>query len=180
MNGLGGRIAAARKNADLSQATLGQRLGVTQTAISYWELDRREPSLEDLIALARELGVTLAHLAGTDTTEPEAYWVGWRAGWLACSNSVRAASELRPDLMPARSDRADVLPPDLIEQQLQHLRYGGPPPDLSAMAPDKREKAQRQLSIVAAMADRGPALPPIEDDPVAQRLGLVDGEGGAS
>lgn len=108
MIGLGARIAAARKNAALSQATLGHRLGVTQTAVAGWESDRREPGLTELVALARELGVTLAHLAGTDTTKPEAYWVDWRAGWLACASNVRAASMLRPELMPPRADRDQV------------------------------------------------------------------------
>lgn len=177
MNGLGARIAAARRNADLNQTTLARRLGVTQTAVSYWERDRREPSLEDLIALARELGVTLAHLAGTDTSEPESYWVGWRAGWLACSNSVRAASTLQPDLMPPRADRS--VPDDLIEAQLRHLRYGAPPPDLSGLPPAEREHEEGLLRLVTALADRYPQTPPLEQDPVARRLGLVgdrDGE----
>ena len=108
MKGLGARIAAARKNAALSQATLGQRLGVGQTAVSYWEADKREPCLADLVALARELGVTLAELAGEDTSPGDAYWVGWRAGWLGCANAVQAAATLRPELMPSRSERATV------------------------------------------------------------------------
>lgn len=105
MIGLGARIAGARAHAKFSQATLGHRLGVGQTAVSYWEKDKREPGLGDLIALARELGVTLAHLAGTDTSEAESYWVGYRAGWLACAESVCAASALRPDRMPPREER---------------------------------------------------------------------------
>lgn len=105
MIGLGARIAAARKRAALSQATLGARLGVGQTAVSYWEADKREPGLTELIAIARECGVMLAALAGTETTEPESYWVGWRAGWLACANSVRAASALDPSRLPARDGR---------------------------------------------------------------------------
>lgn len=105
MNGLGARIAQARKNANLSQATLGQRLGVGQTAVSYWEKDKREPGLTELIGLTRELGVTLAHLAGADTSDAESYWVGFRAGWLACADNARAAVALDPTRFPARGER---------------------------------------------------------------------------
>jgi transcriptional regulator with XRE-family HTH domain len=101
VTGLGARIAAARAHASLSQATLGHRLGVTQTAVSYWESDQREPGLAELIGLARELGVTLAHLAGSDTSEAESYWVGFRAGWLACADNVTAAAALNPARFPA-------------------------------------------------------------------------------
>jgi transcriptional regulator with XRE-family HTH domain len=105
MTGLGARIAAARAHANLSQATLGHRLGVGQTCVSYWEKDKREPGLAEMIGLARELGVTLAHLVGTDTSEAESYWVGWRAGWLACAENARAAVALDPRRFPPRDGR---------------------------------------------------------------------------
>jgi transcriptional regulator with XRE-family HTH domain len=110
--GLGARIAAARKRAALSQAVLGARLGVTQTAVSYWETDRREPGLAELIAIARECGATLAELAGTDTTPGETYWAGWRAGWLACAENARAAVVLDPARFPPRDQRDAAGTPD--------------------------------------------------------------------
>ena len=105
MTGLGARIAAARKRAALSQAILGARLGVGQTAVSCWEKDKREPGLTELIAIARECGTTLAELAGIDTTPGESYWVGWRAGWLACAENARAAVALDPSRFPPRDER---------------------------------------------------------------------------
>jgi len=119
--GLGARIAAARKAAELSQAVLGHRLGVGRTAVSYWETDKREPGLAELIALVRELGVTLAHLAGTDTTEAESYWVGWRAGWLACAENARAAVVLDPARFPPRDQRDAAGAPDTEPEWMRAL-----------------------------------------------------------
>lgn len=131
MTGLGARIAAARKRAALSQAVLGARLGVSQTAVSYWESDTREPGLAELIGIARELGVTLAHLAGTDTSEPESYWAGWRAGWLACAENAQAAVVLDPARFPPREGRDAAGMPAAEPEWLRALherqfRGGGP------------------------------------------------------
>ena len=129
MIGLGARIVAARAHANLSQATLGHRLGVGQTAVSYWEKDKREPGLTELIGLARELGVTLAHLAGTDTSEAESYWVGYRAGWLACADNARAAVALDPTRFPARGERAAAAPggePEWMRRVHEVQMRGGP------------------------------------------------------
>ena len=74
----------------------------------------------------------------------------------------------------SRDDDLDNTTADLIEQYLLFLRGRGPEPDLSALPADRRTKLMEQLEIVAALADRETALPPIEQDPVAIRLGLVD------
>jgi hypothetical protein len=67
----------------------------------------------------------------------------------------------------------------LIEDYLLFLRGRGPEPDLSDLPPSRREEIRGQLEIVKALADRGPELPPLEQDPVARRLGLV-GSGASS
>lgn len=64
---------------------------------------------------------------------------------------------------------------DLVEAYLAFLRGRGPEPDLSGLPPDRRETILGQFEIVAALADRDPELPPLEQDPVALRLGLLDG-----
>jgi len=61
----------------------------------------------------------------------------------------------------------------LIEEYLLFLRGRGPEPDLSDLPPSRREEIRGQFKIVKALADRGPELPPLEQDPVARRLGLV-------
>lgn len=74
----------------------------------------------------------------------------------------------------SRDDELDNTVDDLIEQYVLFLRGLGPEPDLSVLPADRRTKVMEQLKIVAALADRDPELPSIEDDPVAMRLGLVD------
>lgn len=60
----------------------------------------------------------------------------------------------------------------LIEDYLRFLRGQGPEPDLSDLPPSRRQAITGQFEIVKALADRDPELPPLERDPVAQRLGL--------
>jgi hypothetical protein len=67
---------------------------------------------------------------------------------------------------------ADQTEPDRLEEYLQFLRGQGPEPDLSALSPDDRALLVGQFEIVKALTDRDPKLPPIEEDPVARRLGL--------
>lgn len=55
---LGERIAVLRRTRGLSQAELARRLKISASAMGMYEQDRREPSVQILVALARELGVT--------------------------------------------------------------------------------------------------------------------------
>lgn len=61
---LGQRIRALRGTAGISQGALAEAVGVTQTAVSYWESGKRQPGLDDLRLLAAALGVALGVLAG--------------------------------------------------------------------------------------------------------------------
>jgi hypothetical protein len=73
----------------------------------------------------------------------------------------------------SRDDDLDYIIDDLVERYLLFLRGRGPEPDLSVLPADRRADVMAQLEIVAALADRDPELPPIEEDRVAIRLGLV-------
>ena len=55
---LGERIAALRRQAGLSQAELAHRLQISASAMGMYEQGRREPSVDTLIAMARELEVS--------------------------------------------------------------------------------------------------------------------------
>ena len=68
---LGQRISLYRKKLNISQEELGARLGVSRQAVSKWETDLSAPDLNNLIGLARELGVSLAELTETPE-EPSA------------------------------------------------------------------------------------------------------------
>lgn len=73
---LGQRISRYRKELHISQEELGARLGVSRQAVSKWETDLSAPDMNNLLALAREFGVSLAEL--TETPEepvPDAAYV---------------------------------------------------------------------------------------------------------
>ena len=59
---LGSRIASLRQTYGLSQAELAQRLHISTSAIGMYEQGRREPSVDTLVALSREFGVSLDYL----------------------------------------------------------------------------------------------------------------------
>lgn len=59
---LGARIAALRRQANMSQSELARRLQVSPSAVGMYEQGRREPSVSTLVALARCFRVTLDYL----------------------------------------------------------------------------------------------------------------------
>ena len=56
------RIRAARIAAGLTQAALGEALGVSHTQIARWETGRAEPRIAALLKLAAALGVEVDSL----------------------------------------------------------------------------------------------------------------------
>ncbi len=59
---LGERIALLRRTRGLSQAALADRLHISPSAVGMYEQGRREPSVEALLALSRELEVSVDYL----------------------------------------------------------------------------------------------------------------------
>lgn len=71
---LGDRLAAAREAAGMTQAQLGQRLGVRPKTLRDWENDVSEPRANRLQMLAALLGVSLRWLLtgeGSDVSPPD-------------------------------------------------------------------------------------------------------------
>lgn len=73
---IGQRIAQLRKEAGLSQETLGEQMGVSRQAIYKWESDAALPEIEKLVALSKLFDVRVGWLLGieeeaTATKEPE-------------------------------------------------------------------------------------------------------------
>jgi transcriptional regulator with XRE-family HTH domain len=66
----GARLLTLRKTRGLSQTQLGEAIGATQRAISYYEAGGGNPDLDVVAKLARALGVTADELIGTDTPPP--------------------------------------------------------------------------------------------------------------
>lgn len=65
---LGQRIAERRKARDLTQAQLGELVGVTQQQIASFEIGRRGIPVSTLPLLAKALDVSIEELIGEQTT----------------------------------------------------------------------------------------------------------------
>lgn len=95
---LGPRIAALRRNANMSQAELANRLKISASAVGMYEQGRREPSLDMVVKLAVVFGVTTDFLlTGTVQTEQEA-----RRAFCLLDSAV--------EMMDARLDRRQMRP----------------------------------------------------------------------
>ena len=68
---LGERIAALRRGRGLSQAELARNLGISASTMGMYEQGRREPSVQTVVALARELEVSTDFLLTGKSAPPE-------------------------------------------------------------------------------------------------------------
>ena len=68
----GRRLKAVRQKKGLTQAQLAQKMGLTLRAITYYEGESTNPSLQFIENAAKTLGVSQAALLGTDIKEPTA------------------------------------------------------------------------------------------------------------
>lgn len=66
MESFGERLRLLRQEKNIGQIQLAKALDVGKSIISLWELDRCEPTLSKLIALAKFFGVSIDHLAGLE------------------------------------------------------------------------------------------------------------------
>lgn len=85
----------------------------------------------------------------------------------AAGRSEDSAGELRAEELD-----------ELTEQYLRFLRGQGPEPDLSSLPDGCRARVRGQFATIRTLrvlAERGPEPPPLEQDPVAIRLGLTGG-----
>ena len=67
---IGPRIAALRRERGMSQSELAAAIGVSPSALGMYEQERREPSADTMVALARALGVTTDFLLTGQVTTP--------------------------------------------------------------------------------------------------------------
>jgi transcriptional regulator with XRE-family HTH domain len=63
---LGERISSLRKEMNLSQEALAERVGVTRQAISKWERDEATPDIYNLSSLAESFGLSIDELLTDD------------------------------------------------------------------------------------------------------------------
>ena len=96
---LGMRIAYLRRRSGLSQKELASRLCLSASAVGMYEQDRREPSTELLIAMAKLFGVTTDFLLKGESGESDAPVLQELLGQLR--------GHLRPDI--AEQEAAAIL-----------------------------------------------------------------------
>lgn len=65
----GTRLKALRTQMGLTQKQLAERLGVTKSVVSYYELQERYPSPEILVKLARIFHVSTDYLLGVEMSQ---------------------------------------------------------------------------------------------------------------
>ena len=68
---LGARIAALRRQRNMSQGALAAMLNISPSAVGMYEQGRREPSLELLVEMARIFGVSADYLLTGSPAERE-------------------------------------------------------------------------------------------------------------
>jgi transcriptional regulator with XRE-family HTH domain len=64
--GLCRRLRARRESMDLTQAQIGERVGLTNVRISHYEKGHRQPSLENLVKLAEAHECSTDYLLGVE------------------------------------------------------------------------------------------------------------------
>lgn len=64
------RLREARKKKRLTMKQLGAMVGVTEAAISHYELGKRQPDYDLAVKLSDCLGVTVDYLLGRDDPAP--------------------------------------------------------------------------------------------------------------
>ena len=70
---IGKFIQELRKEKDLTQLQLAEKLGVTDRAVSNWETGRRMPDLSLIKLLCDELGITINDLLSGEIVDKEVY-----------------------------------------------------------------------------------------------------------
>ncbi|MCF7747349.1 helix-turn-helix domain-containing protein [Sulfitobacter sp. M39] len=94
----GDRVAAARENADMTQAALAKRLGIKQSTLRGWEDDLSEPRANRLSTLAGVLGVSMMWLIN-----------GEGEGIDAPDDTAATDDSIKEALIELRDMRADML-----------------------------------------------------------------------
>ena len=66
METFGKRLRSLRQEKNIGQIELAKKLGVGKSIISLWEMDKCEPTLSKLIAIAEFFNVSIDFLAGRE------------------------------------------------------------------------------------------------------------------
>ena len=141
---LGQRISQYRKALGISQEELGARLGVSRQAVSKWETSAAVPDMENLLALAREFGVSVAELTQTPEPPAPAEATAENAGGPTASPPPRRRRWAALVLILAVLAALVLAVPALI---LLGLRTQTEPPDLTAEPTETGGQSQQAADL---------------------------------
>lgn len=133
-------IRDARERLGWSQSELARRLGLTQTAVSYWEAGKRSPGLEELLQLADALEVEVdAFLPPERARRSVTALLRATAERLADTELGAAVDDLLLDAeqlpMPVAEFRIGAgTPPHAANELIEKAGITGPPIDIDAIA----------------------------------------------
>jgi len=113
------RLRKARLNTNLSQTSLGQRVGTGQDSISHYEQGQSLPSVPTLVRLARALGVDIGYFF-TDISA------------VGLSDQQRDALALAATLSPSALEYTTVFVEHMAAVQGQHVFLEGEAFDTTA------------------------------------------------
>lgn len=107
---IGNRIRETRKASGYTQAELAQVLEISESYVALLEKDRRNPSIEVLIALGKTLGVTLDYLVWGNTADEKAQlYREWNAITQGhTTKEIRAAMEVVRLFLDCVDDNTDA------------------------------------------------------------------------
>ena len=63
-NNMGSTIKRLRMYAELTQQMLADKVGVSRATISSWEVNRTEPTIQDVAHMAEAMGCTIEDITG--------------------------------------------------------------------------------------------------------------------
>ena len=95
----GDRVAAARENANMTQAALAKRIGIKQSTLRAWEDDLSEPRANCLSTLAGILGVSMMWLINGEGEGVDAPEAGETARRVDLEEVLADMRALRSDLL---------------------------------------------------------------------------------
>lgn len=122
MKNFGTRLAECRRNKNLTQEELANRLGVTPQALSKWEKGLSSPDISMVCSICGVLDVSADYLLGTGNgklaEEEDAY--GWHKAWNSLRNCLEPLKIIfGMEIMPAF---VDALEGDRYIEKVSQLR----------------------------------------------------------
>lgn len=160
----GQRIAAKRRELDLSQEGLGEALGVSRQSIYKWESDSSLPDVDKLVALSRLFHVSVGWLLGVEEDQEEHISNDLSPAQLKLVEEILSRYQQSSQLTAEQQERVS----ELVEQKVRESR-----------SPRHRRLRYGAACLAPAACPSGRALPirPVEGaGPPIHRPGQFRGQ----